>query len=81
MAIVTLKGGRIIKSHVEHCRGSLVRPMSDDNLSVKFRGQAALVIADAEVELLLAACWSIRGNQDVGALAKQFFRNDLPIRK
>ena len=54
--------------------------MSDQDLSVKFRGQAALVLPPAEVEALLAECWRIRELDDVGALAKRFFQDDLPPR-
>ena len=80
MATVLLNDGRCLKSHVVHCRGSLERPMSDQDLSVKFRGQAALVLPPAEVEALLAECWRIRELDDVGALAKRFFQDDLPPR-
>jgi 2-methylcitrate dehydratase PrpD len=80
VATVTLKDGRKITAHVAHCRGSLERPMSDDDLSVKFRGQASLVMPAAQVEQLLAQCWQVRACGDVGALAKQFFQNDMPTR-
>jgi len=78
---VVMTDARTFSAHVAHCRGSLRRPMSDDDLSVKFRGQAALVLAAKDVEELLARCWQIRGSDDVGALAKRFFQNDLPTRR
>lgn len=77
---VVLKDGRKLEASVEHCRGSLERPMSDRDLDVKFRGQAARVLPAAEVEELLAQCWKIRAMGDVGALAQRFFQTDLPLR-
>jgi 2-methylcitrate dehydratase PrpD len=81
-AAVTLvmKDGRKLTAHVDHCRGSLERPMSDRDLDVKFRGQAARVLPDAKVEELLAQCWKIRQSDDVGALAQRFFQSELPPR-
>ncbi len=78
---VVMTDGRGFKAGVAHCRGSLKRPMSDDDLSVKFRGQADLVLPHNEIGELLAQCWRIRDSDDVGALAKQFFQNDLPTRQ
>ena len=55
--------------------------MSDDDLSVKFRGQASMVLPAAEVDALLGQCWAVRDLDDVGALAKRFFSDELKIRE
>ncbi|MBV9813606.1 MAG: MmgE/PrpD family protein, partial [Acetobacteraceae bacterium] len=52
---VALRDGRAFGLEVAQARGSLARPMTDDDLSAKFLAQAATVVADPD--RLLAACW------------------------
>ena len=73
-ATVTLKDGRRLQHHVEHCVGSLQRPMSDADLDVKFRGQACTVMPEKQVEALMQQCWRLPELDKAGQLATQFFQ-------
>ena len=63
---VTLTNGATLRSHVVNARGSIARPMTDDELDAKFRGQAALILPPAKVEKLLGLCRNVVSLQDVG---------------
>ena len=39
---LVLRDGEVVTTHIEHCRGSQSRPMSDADLSEKFLGQAVI---------------------------------------
>ncbi len=67
---ITLAGGRSLEKHVEHTVGSLERPMTDENLETKFRGQADGVLAPSEIERLLSLLWSIATLPDAGQIAR-----------
>ncbi|MBK9609761.1 MAG: MmgE/PrpD family protein [Betaproteobacteria bacterium] len=43
IAEVTLASGACIRSHIAHARGSIARPMTDDELDAKFDAQARTV--------------------------------------
>ena len=58
--------GRSLRSHVTDVRGSATRPMTDDELDAKFRGQAALVLPVPKVEQLLHLCRDVASLSDVG---------------
>lgn len=70
MANVTLKDGRTWSYHVEHCRGSRERPLSDRELEQKFRNQAKRALAPNVIETLIENCWTIAHSNDVGAIAR-----------
>jgi hypothetical protein len=46
VAEVTLTGGQVLRAHIALARGSLDRPMSDDELDAKFESQAAYVLTE-----------------------------------
>lgn len=69
-----LKDGHFLTAHVDHCRGSEAKPMTDDELSKKFLGQAGLTLSPHQSERLLAQCWDIEAIPDVGMLMGRFFR-------
>jgi len=63
---VTLADGRKLRSQVHQTRGSIARPMTDDELDAKFRAQAAMVLPTAKVEQLLRLCRDVASLRDVG---------------
>ncbi|MCD6009578.1 MmgE/PrpD family protein [Halomonas sp. IOP_31] len=68
--IVTLDDGQRLEKHVERAIGSRERPLSDDQIEAKFRGQAAMVIGEQACDSLIEAAWQIGAMDDVGALAR-----------
>lgn len=56
---IELSDGVVLTETVEHCRGSMARPMSDTELSEKFLGQAAPVLGADQAEALLRMCWEM----------------------
>jgi 2-methylcitrate dehydratase PrpD len=67
---ITLTNGKNLEMFVEHARGCLQRPMSDADLSAKFRGLAAAELAPRAVEQLIEQCWSLAELPDAGAIAR-----------
>ncbi len=66
---VTLAGGRRIDKRIERAIGSRERPLSDEEVTGKFRHQSALVIGDAATERLIEASWRVEDMASVGDLA------------
>ncbi|MCC2677087.1 MAG: MmgE/PrpD family protein [Ramlibacter sp.] len=66
-AEVTLGDGTVLRSHVAHARGSMARPMTDDELDAKFRAQAGLRLPEAAQEELLHLCRDVARLRNVGA--------------
>jgi 2-methylcitrate dehydratase PrpD len=56
---VTLNDGRTLEASVKQCIGSAGRPIPDDDLSHKTRGQLRLVYTDDVAERILGAAWQI----------------------
>lgn len=56
---VTLADGLQHAISIEHCRGSAAHPMTDEDLSEKFLGQAQLHLDRDRAERLLANCWGV----------------------
>jgi 2-methylcitrate dehydratase PrpD len=65
---VELADGTVLTKTLEHSLGNLERPMSDDQLSAKFRDQAVRALPAEQVERVLAQCWSLGGMTRVGDL-------------
>ena len=63
---VTLANGKVLRSHVVNARGSVARPMTDDELDAKFRGQATMILPPVKVERLLGLCRNVVSLPDVG---------------
>jgi hypothetical protein len=51
---------------VDHCRGSLARPLLDDELEEKFSMQSRGVITDSAARGIKELCWNIENLSDVG---------------
>lgn len=67
---VILKDGRRLTRMVEHCIGSVQRPMSDRELDEKFLGQVELAIGAPRAREVLDICWRIEGLADAGEIAR-----------
>jgi 2-methylcitrate dehydratase PrpD len=63
---VTLANGQTLRSHVANARGSIAKPMTDDELDAKFSAQAAIVLPSGRVHELLHLSKGIRSLSDVG---------------
>jgi 2-methylcitrate dehydratase PrpD len=67
-AVMRMRGGTTHAVSIAHGVGSLVNPMSDDDLSTKFLSQARGVLADDRARELLDASWGIRAQDDVARM-------------
>ena len=67
-ATVTLADGTTLSSVVDVARGSSRRPMTDDELDAKFRGQAETILAPPQVEHLLELCRGAATVCDIGPI-------------
>lgn len=70
---IELPDGRILEKRVEHCIGSLARPMTDAELEAKFMGQALRVLPDAATRALMHLCWRLEALDDVAEVARASF--------
>jgi len=73
VVVVCLKDGRKLEAAVKQSQGSLERPMTDAELSDKFRNQATLVLPEDKAEALLEESWRLPELGDVGSLAARYF--------
>src|SRR5690606_10347869 len=73
---VTLKDGRKLVKFVEQSLGNVHRPLSNDDLTEKFRDQAVLALPEKQADAVLEQCWRIEELADVGDLA----RATMPVR-
>jgi 2-methylcitrate dehydratase PrpD len=67
---VALRDGREQDIAICPSKGSVANPMTDEDLSTKFRGQAAMTLAAAPAGQVLEACWNIDRLQDVAQVAR-----------
>lgn len=70
---IELADGRLLEKRVEHCIGSLARPMTDAELEAKFMGQALPVLPDAAARALMHLCWRLEALDDVAEVARASF--------
>jgi len=66
--VVKLRDGSQREAYVAHALGSLQRPMSEDDLSEKFRALAAESLPSERIETVLRQCWTIDEVADVASL-------------
>jgi 2-methylcitrate dehydratase PrpD len=64
-ATMRMRDGATYTASIEHGVGSLIKPMSDDELSTKFLSQARGVLSDDAAKKLLAASWNVRQLKNV----------------
>ena len=67
---IKLRSGKVLEKFVEHAVGSLGKPMSDDDLETKFRGQIDGILSKAEADKLLGLCWEIGRLKDAAHVAR-----------
>ena len=67
---VTLTGGEVISMHIDHCRGSAARPMTQDDLANKFRSQCKQSMTAADTEHLLDSCQRLESLADVSVITQ-----------
>jgi 2-methylcitrate dehydratase PrpD len=67
---VTLTDGTQRTHHIEHGIGSAARPMTDQELEVKFAGMATPVLGNARTQALMRQCWDLPTVSDAGDLAR-----------
>ena len=68
--VVTLKDGRALRQAIAHGVGSRSNPMTDAQLSQKFRDLAALTLSRDEAEPLLEMSWKVHELPDAAALLR-----------
>ena len=68
---VLLKDGKQLQGSVQHCRGSAGRPLTDDDVTEKARGQLRTAYPDATAERILAQSWRIEECPRVDAFCKE----------
>ncbi len=56
---IKLKNGKSLEKYVEHCVGSLGKPMSDADLEAKFRAFCTGILSKSESDKLIRLCWDI----------------------
>ena len=67
---IKLKNGKTLEKYVEHCVGSLGRPMSDADLEAKFRAFCPGILSKGEADKLIRLCWDIGKLDDVAKVAR-----------
>jgi 2-methylcitrate dehydratase PrpD len=65
---VELADGRVLRHRVEQSLGNIHRPLTDAQLDLKFRAQAALALPEAQVDPARALCWRMSDLPDVAEL-------------
>jgi 2-methylcitrate dehydratase PrpD len=58
-ARVVLNDGKTLQATVKDCRGSANRPLTDDDITAKTRGQLRIVFPEKTAERILAEAWKI----------------------
>ena len=67
---VELADGRTLSVFVEQSLGNINKPLSDRQLDAKFRDQAVMNLAAADVERLIELCWKIESLDDVNEVVQ-----------
>ena len=67
---VTFKNGTVHKHAIAHGIGSRSNPMTDAQLSAKFRDLAGLVLPAKQIEPVLQMCWDLPELRDAAALMR-----------
>jgi 2-methylcitrate dehydratase PrpD len=67
---VELNDGTSCATKVDQARGSLERPLTDDEIEAKVRLLAEYGLPGTDVEQLISAVWSIDQRQDVGEIVR-----------
>lgn len=65
-----LRGGAVLSRHIEHCRGSISRPMTDEDLKSKFLSYGAPILAGPALQHLVAVAWEIGAVENMRDLSR-----------
>jgi 2-methylcitrate dehydratase PrpD len=65
---VLLKDKRRLEARIEHCRGSVGRPLSDEDIGTKAQGQLETVFPADAAKRILDESWRIGSNPRAGSL-------------
>ena len=68
--------GRVLSCDVAHAAGSLERPMTDAQIEAKARELGRNAVAPAEMDQIVALCWSAETLEQVAVLARAAARHD-----
>jgi 2-methylcitrate dehydratase PrpD len=79
-ARVVLKDGHVLEKHVEHAIGSRERPMTDEDLSEKFRGLADEILGAEQSARLLDTAWSLEWLTDAAQICRLAVPESQPQR-
>jgi 2-methylcitrate dehydratase PrpD len=71
IARIVMNDGSKAEASVAHCRGSAGRPLTDEDITEKTRGQLQIAFPAAAAEKILAECWRIEACPRVNALCGQ----------
>ena len=63
-----LSNGEVINMDIEHCRGSAARPMTQEDLVIKFRSQCQQTMTVADTDHLLDSCQQLESLADVSVI-------------
>lgn len=65
---VRLKSGQALTSHIRDATGSVTNPMTDEQLTEKFRGLVGPILGEAGWRRLLQACLNLEQAEDVSTI-------------
>ena len=69
---VLLRDGKQFQGSVQHCRGSTGRPLADEDITEKARGQLLTAYPDAAAERILGQAWRIEEFPRVDSFCREF---------
>lgn len=72
---VVLRDGRTLEADVLHCRGSIGRPLTDDDIAEKTNAQLLTVFPPAKADRILAQCWRTEDFPLVEPFCKQLAKD------
>jgi 2-methylcitrate dehydratase PrpD len=67
---ITTRDGKVLDQHVEHAVGSVERPLTDAEISDKYRSLAKGILPESQREKLLALAWNLQSCGDAGELPR-----------
>jgi predicted glutamine amidotransferase len=67
---IVLHNGKRLECHVSDALGSLVHPMSDEDLENKFKGLTSKVLSADATRQLLDQCWNITQLNDISTMLR-----------
>jgi aconitate decarboxylase len=69
---VGFSNGQTLEKHIEHAKGSIENPLTDDELKTKFMEQVSLAIGDKRAQAAYDAFLSVQNMEDVAKIRTLF---------